>query len=130
MRTQLLPDGSYFATRYLDPHQQLETRRVFYEDGRVEAFDGREWWMVCHFSADQVNRAKEAIRASGLLAAGDLTAKGVYDTAVLTYGWRLAEEAGRVTNWAYPAYSHPTFEALNARLDALEAEAGAKWSLE
>jgi hypothetical protein len=130
MRTQLLPDGSYFATRYLDPHQQLETRRVFYEDGRVEAFDDREWWTVCHFSADQVNRAKEAIRASGLLAAGDLTAKGVHDTAALTYSWRLAEATGRVTNWAYPARSHPVFEALNAHLDALEAEAGAEWSLE
>jgi hypothetical protein len=130
MTAETLPAGSYLATHYIDRRNQLETWRVYYEDGRVEAFDGRQWWPVCHFSVDQVRRAKEAIQATGLLAAADLTAEGIDDTATLTYGWRLAEATGHVTNWAYPARSHPVFEALNARLDALEAEAGAEWRLE
>jgi hypothetical protein len=124
----MLPDASYLATWYVDPHHQLETRRVFYEDGRVEAFDGQEWWTVCRFSAEQVERAKEAIRGSGLMTATDLVAEGIADTAVLTYAWRLDGQSGRVANRVYPARSHPVLAALDRRLDELEAEAGAEWS--
>jgi hypothetical protein len=120
-----LPAGSYLASRYHDPRRRLQTRRVYYEDGRVEAFDGREWWTVCHFSPDQVANAKEAIRFSGLNSATDLTAEGFHDTAALTYAWQFDDQHGRVTNWAYPARDLPAFVTLEERLNALEDEAGA-----
>lgn len=121
---ELLPQNSYLASHYRDQRRKFETRRVYYEDGRVEAFDGQEWWTVCRFSAAQVAQAKEAIRASGLLSAVDLTAEGIHDTAALTYAWNLDGKQASVTNWAYPARSHPAFEALEQRLNVLEDECG------
>ena len=113
------PAGAYFATHYRDRRRDIETRRVYYDDGRVEAFDGHEWWRVCQLSPEQVRQAKEAIRASGLASAQDLRAEGVYDTAALTYEWWLDGASGRVTNYAYPARQHPAFEKVDERLDAL-----------
>ena len=128
MTDEAPPDGSYLASHFHDPHRRRDVRRVFYEDGRVEAFDGNEWWLVCTFSPEQVERAKAAIRRSGLPEASDIRADGVYDVAQVTYSWRLDGAAGSVTNWAYPARTHPVFEALDQNLDALETEAGAEWS--
>lgn len=113
------PAGAYFATHYRDGRRGVETRRVYYDDGRVEAFDGNEWWRVCEFSPEQVQAARDAIRASGLLTAQDLSAEGVYDTAALTYAWSLDGRQGSVTNYAYPARQHPAFEKVDERLDAL-----------
>jgi hypothetical protein len=79
---------------------------------------------VCHFSESQIERAKAAIQASGLLSASDLTAANIHDTASLTYTWRWAGQSGSVTNWAYPARAHAVFETLEAQLDLLEVEAG------
>ena len=121
--TEERPAGAYFATRYRDRRRGVETRRVYYDDGRVEAFDGHEWWRVCDFSPEQVRQAQEAIRASGLFDAQDMTAEGVYDTAALTYAWWLDGQQGSVTNYAYPARKHPAFEAVDERLDALVTEA-------
>ncbi len=126
MSEEVLPSGSYLASRYHDRRRRLQTGRVYYEDGRVEAFDGRRWWIVCRFSPEQVTEAKAAVRESGLLAAHDLTAQGVFDTAALTYAWNLDSERGSVTNWAYPARQHPAFVALEKRLRALEEAAGAE----
>ena len=126
--TEEPPDGSYLASRYYDPHRRREVRRVYMDDGRVEAFDGDEWWTVCTFSPDQVERAKQAIRESGLLRASDVRDPDAYDVAHLTYTWRLNGEAGSVTSWSYPVATVPAFEAVDERLDALEAEAGAEWS--
>jgi hypothetical protein len=81
-----------------------------------------------HFSPDQVERAKQAIRESGLLRASDVRGPDAYDVAHLTYTWRLNGEAGSVTSWSYPVATVPAFEAVDERLDALEAEAGAEWS--
>lgn len=121
---ELLPSGSYLASHYDDRRRQFETRRVYFEDGRVEAYDGQEWWAVCRFSTDQVAQAKAVVRASGLLTATDLTAAGIHDTAALTYAWNLDGQQGSVTNWAYPARTHPAFETLEQQLDELEGEAG------
>jgi len=122
----VVPEGSYLASTYRDSRRDFETRRVYYEDGRVEAFDGQEWWTVCHFSQDQINQTKEAIRQSGLLSASDLGAEGIHDTASLTYAWRLDKAEGQVTNWAYPARSHPNIKALETTLDDLENQASQK----
>ena len=121
------PEGSYLASRFHDPHRSRDVWRVYYEDGRVEAFDGEEWWTVCTFTPEQVAGAKEAVRRSGLLAASDVRLDGAYDVASVSYAWRLDGETGSVTNWAYPARKHPVFEALDEQLDALEVQAGADW---
>lgn len=123
--TEGVAADSYLARDYADPRMGQHTRRLYHLDGRVAAFDGREWWTVCTFTPEQVEQAKAAIRASGLLAAGDLPApRGLYDTADLTYTWRLDGREGRITNHAYPALVHPAFAALEARLNALEDAAG------
>ncbi len=117
---------SYLASDYYDPHRRLHTRRVYYEDGRVAVFNGRAWRTVCQFSPAQVEQAKAAVRDSGLLTAANLEAPAdLHDTAALTYTWRLDGGQGQVTNRAYPALTHPVFAALEERLDALEAAAGA-----
>lgn len=128
-----MPAGShqvayYLANHFHDAHRRRDVWRVYFEDGRVDSFDGDEWWTVCTFTSEQIERAKEAIRRSSLLKASDLTADNVYDAASVTYIWNLDDESGRVTNWAYPALSHPVFQALDEALDALETEAGAEWS--
>ena len=120
-----LPAGAYFATHYQDRRRGVETRRVYYDDGRVEAFDGHEWWRVCTFSPEQVQQAKAAVRASGLADGQDLSADGVYDTAALTYRWSVDDAQGSATNYAYPARKHPAFEKVDERLDAL-VESAAK----
>ncbi len=126
--SDVLPEQAYLGSRFRDPHRRRETKRVFHEDGRVQAFDGSDWWDVCTFTPEQVERAKEAIRSTGLPEAEDLQEPGAYDVAQVTYAWRLGDESGEVTNWAYPARQHPVFDALDAELDALEKEAGAEWS--
>jgi hypothetical protein len=119
-------DDAYLTRAYVDPTTNTRTRRVWSADGRVAAFDGREWWTVCTFTAAQVAQAKAAIRASGLLTAADLAAPAnLHDAADLTYTWRLDGRTGQVTNHAYPALAHPAFAALEERLNALEDEATA-----
>ena len=69
-----VPAGAYLATHYDDTRSHVETRRVYYEDGRVEAFDGKEWWTVCKLQQAQVDAAKQAVRDSGIMQAADLAA--------------------------------------------------------
>jgi len=114
---QETPGGAYLATRYREP--RIETRRIYFADGRVEAYDGAAWWHLCDFTPEQVRQAQAAIRASGLMGAADLPAGDTHDTAALTYAWALDGQSGRVTNYAYPAARHPAFEALDRVLDAL-----------
>jgi len=131
MTNYSVPEGSYLVCHYHDAQRGEDTWSVYFEDGRVEFFDGEEWSAVCRFTEEQVHRAKEAIRASGLLRASDLTTDDViYDTAAVTYVWSLDGEEGSVTNWVYPAEIHPAFDALENELDRLEAEAGAAWNAE
>src|SRR5688572_18691787 len=105
----ILPAEAYLATCYLDPRNKVLTRRVYYENGQVEAFDGKEWWTVCRFSPAQISQARQAILKSGLTKANNLSDNEVYDTAVLTYAWRLNDQEGEVKNFAYPARDHPAF---------------------
>jgi hypothetical protein len=117
--------AKYLERIYNDWRSQVETRRAYYQDGRVEAFDGQEWWSVCRLTSDQVQQAQAVMRASGLLSATDLTASDVHDTAALTFLWWLDDEHGQVTNWVYPAHTHPVFERIREVLDELESDAGA-----
>lgn len=117
-------ERAYLTREYVDPAGGRQTRRVWTDDGRVAAFDGREWWTVCTLTAAQVARAKAAIRAAGLPTAADLAAPSdLHDAADLTYRWRLDGRTGAVTNHAYPALIHPNFVALEECLNTLEDEA-------
>ena len=118
----ILPADAYLATCYQDPRNGVLTRRVYYENGQVEAFDGNEWWTVCRFSPAQISQARQAIINSGLTNAKDLYDEEVYDPAVLTYAWRLNKQEGEVKNFAYPAREHPAFEKLEAVLEKLTGE--------
>jgi hypothetical protein len=121
-----MPDissDSFFMTEYVDRHRGILLRDVYYKDGRVLAFDGQTWREAFRLSGEQVAHAKAGIQASGLLVMDDLTADDVADTAAYTYAWRMDGQAGHVTNWAYPASSHPAFDTVDALLNELEAEA-------
>jgi hypothetical protein len=114
-----LPEDGYLATHYCDSRTSVETRRVYYEDGRVEAFDGKEWWPVARLAGPQIEAVKQAVRESGIMQASDLNEPGVRDTAELTYAWQIAGQAGSVTNYAYPAKKHPTMTALDRVVDPI-----------
>ncbi len=124
-----LPAGSYLASHYRD-RRGYESWRVYYLDGRVDAFDGREWWTVCRFDRAQIEAAQQAVRASGLLTAADMPKGKVHDAARLSWYWELDGRKGSVTNYAYPAHDHPAFLALDERLEKIEAAAGAEQDLE
>ena len=117
---EILPPDAFFGTRYYDQSRDFITRRIYYTNGRVEAFDGKQWWTVCRLMSLQIELAKQAVVESGLRDAKDLTASGVYDAAMLTFAWRLSNQSGMVTNWVYPALDHPVFEKLEEELDKLE----------
>ena len=119
---ETMPPGSYLVTHYQDRQRGLVIQTIYYEDGRVESDNGQKQQLVCHFSEHQVEQAKAAIHTSGLLTAPEITAEGFYDTASYTYVWSLEGKRGQVTNWAYPARSHPAFDALDRRLNELEEE--------
>lgn len=118
-----LPAGAYLRTRYIDRRRNLDLRTVYYDDGRVELTDAEGTMLVCTFTPQQVARAKDAIRASGLLAAQDIDCSSVNDSAAYTMDWSLDGRSGIVANAAYPARKHPAMEAVLATLDALEEEA-------
>ena len=117
-----LPAGSYLMSEYHDGHRRLEIRTVYYDDGRVELSDAEGTMTVCVFTPEQVARAKDAIRASGLLSASDLSAEGVHDSATFTYLWKLDGQSGSVTNAAYPTRQHTAFKILEEQLNAIEEE--------
>jgi hypothetical protein len=116
----ILPQDAYLATIYYDWRNKIVTRRVYYNDGRVEAFDGKEWWFVCQFNSAKIEKARTAILQSGLTTAADLSATDIHDAAILRFTWRIGDKEGIVTNWAYPAVDHPVFEKLEEELEKLE----------
>ena len=120
----ILPIDAYLATYYSDEKNNLITRRVYYNDGRVEAFDGKEWWTVCQFTPLEKDLAMKAVLKSGLMRAKDLTQEDVHDTAILTFAWRLPGSEGLVSNFAYPAIDHPVFDKLESELEKLETQEG------
>lgn len=128
MTGELLPDGAYLAWRYADAGRAVDRRQIYYDDGRVEAVEGDERWVLCRFTPEQVAAARAAVADSGLTASADTPGAGTHDAAPVTYAWRLGEEQGHVTNAGYPATSHPAMERLDAALAPLEEAAGG-WPL-
>ncbi|MQA87403.1 MAG: hypothetical protein GEV03_22930 [Streptosporangiales bacterium] len=128
MSTELLPAGAYLAWRYVDPHFAIGRAQVYYDDGRVEAIEGDRTWELCRFTPEQVVAAKAAVVDSGLPTSVDAFADGAYDTAPITYAWRLGDAEGGVTNAGYPAVHHEAMEKLEAALAELEEAAGG-WPL-
>ena len=117
----ILPADAFLATRYFDQPRNFITRRIYYNDGYVRAFDGNEWWTVCHLSGNEIKSAIIAIKKSGLMSAKDLVVENCYDTALLTFAWCIDKQKGMVTNFSYPAVEHPPIEKLEEELDKIEA---------
>src|SRR5512144_2896298 len=118
-----LPADAYLRARYVDGRRNLDLSTVYYDDGHVELTDAEGTMLVCTFTPQQVAQARDAIRASGLLAAQDMDSSGVNDSAGYSMDWALDGRSGTVANAAYPARKHPAMEAVLSTLDALEEEA-------
>jgi hypothetical protein len=114
-----IPAGAFLATHYHDARSRVETRRIYHDNGKVEAFDGKEWWTVAQLKAPQVAAVKKAIQESGMMDANDLHANDIKDTAVLTYAWHIAGKSGSISNYAYPAKKHPAMTALDRIVDPI-----------
>src|SRR3954447_19840048 len=99
------------GTRYSDARRNLDLHTVYYDDGHVELTDAEGTMLVCTFTPEQVARAKDAIRTSGLLAAQDMDRSGINDSAGYLMDWSLDARSGTVANAAYPARKHPAMEA-------------------
>ena len=124
-----LPTGAYLAWRYGDSHRSIDRAQIYWDDGRVEALEGGARDEVCRFDAAQVERARQAIVDSGLPAAAERS-RGVttYDTAAITYWWRLDTRVGQFLNSAYPVEQPVEIDRLEAALAELEEAAGG-WPL-
>ena len=111
---KILPQNAYFASYYLDEKIPFCTRRVYYENGDVMAYDGIEWWQVCRFSPHSIVQLKEFIVSLNLKNAGSLVNKNeVQDAALLTYAWNIKDDVGMLQNECYPAKEHPLMVALD-----------------
>lgn len=121
-----MTDDLYLLQRYVDGRRGYEKQRRYHEDGRVEIVDGTSSRVRWHFTPEQVAAAQEAIHASGMTEADDLSRPAdTRDTATLSHTWWLDGHQGTVTNTAYPAVRHPAQEALAERLRELERAADA-----
>jgi hypothetical protein len=125
---ELLPPGAFLTWRYVDAHRGIDRRQVYYDDGRVEAVEGDDRWVLCRFTREQVASARAAVTGSGLTASGSDQGAATYDAAPVTYAWRLDGEEGQVTNTGYPATRHDAIDRLDAALAELEEAAGG-WPL-
>lgn len=115
-----LPTGAFLSIHYLDRPRDFHTWRVYYEDGRVDIFDGKAWWQPRRLTADQVAQVKQALRDCGLLTASDLSGEGIHDAAPITWHWRVEDRRGKLVNAAYPAKTHPAMECAMTLLLDLE----------
>lgn len=121
----VLLEGSYLAAYYFDKHRGLKTRRVYYRDGRVMAYNGESWWQVCMLSEEQMALLKQTlidIEPSSLVDLTEADAT-VYDAAQISYGWTVGDVQGLITNYLYPAQFHPVMDHIEEKIDQLEAEA-------
>ena len=115
-----LPTGAYHGSRYRDARRDLHTWSLYYDDGRIERFDGRGWRLACRLSPAEVSEAKLHIQQSGVFTAPDVKAGKTYDAAKITYLFRIGGRVQEVRNRSYPAVRHPAMDALNAKLYSLE----------
>lgn len=123
-----LPDGAYLAWRYVDRRGHVDRAQVYWDDGRVDALEDGQREEIFRFSPTEVEAARRAVVESGLPGATDLPGGDVDDTASVTYWWRVGDRGGAVVNSRYPAEQPAEIERLEARLAALEEQAGV-WPL-
>lgn len=113
----------YFSTKYVDSHRKLTTERVYYTDGRVRVYDGKEWKIVHCLSPDQVQQLQFAIESCGVMTGEDIPKGDAYDTAVLRWRWNINGNSGELVNYAYPAFKHPAMDCGYEKLREIEAAA-------
>lgn len=113
----------YLSTKYTDSHRRLTTERVYYNDGRVRVFDGKEWKLAHCLTQDQVQQLQDAIERCGVMTGEDIPKGDAYDTAVLRWRWNINGKTGELVNYAYPAFKHPAMDCVYAALREIEANA-------
>lgn len=110
--TDPLPSGAFLSIQYADRRRNFTTWRVYYEDGRVEVYDGQSWWQPARLTAEQISQIKQKLADCGVFTAPDLSAEGIHDTAPITWRWRVDDQQGQLVNAAYPAKSHPAMDCV------------------
>ena len=113
----------YLSTKYTDSHRRLTTERVYYNDGRVRVFDGKEWKLAHCLTQEQVQQLQDAIERCGVMTGEDIPKGDAYDTAVLRWRWNINGKTGELVNYAYHAFKHPAMDCVYAALREIEANA-------
>ena len=113
----------YLHTRYRDSFRNLTTERIYYADGRVRVYDGKQWKLAHCLSSEQVQRLQDAIVSCGITTGEDIAKGDARDTAVLTWRWNIRGESGELVNRAYPAFKHPAMDCAYEILNQIEKQA-------
>jgi hypothetical protein len=118
-----LPPGAFLSIHYDDRRRNFSTWRVYYEDGHVDIFDGKSWWQPPRLTGDEIAQVKQMLDTCGIFAASNVTGEGIYDTAPITWRWRIDGQQGELVNAAYPAQVHPAMDCVMNFLLELEDKA-------
>jgi hypothetical protein len=63
MSDQQAVQDVYLSTRYSDSHRKLKTERIYYNDGRVRVFDGKQWKLAHCLTPEQVQQLQARLKA-------------------------------------------------------------------
>ncbi len=113
----------YLHTRYHDSFRSLTTERIYYTDGRVRVYDGKNWKLAHCLSSEQIEQLQAAIVSCGITTGADIAKGDAHDTAVLTWRWNLNGNSGELVNRAYPAFKHPAMDCAYEILNQIEKQA-------
>ena len=113
----------YLSTKYVDSRRKLTTERIYYNDGRVRVYDGKEWKLAHCLTPEQVQQLQSAVESCGVMTGEDIPKGDAYDTAVLRWRWNVRGKSGELVNYAYPAFKHPAMDCGYEILREIEAKA-------
>jgi hypothetical protein len=113
----------YLHTRYHDGFRKLTTERIYYIDGRVRVYTGKEWRLAHWLSAAQIQHLQETLIHCGVTTGENIQNGDAHDTATLSWRWKLNGQSGELVNYAYPAFKHPAMDCAYLVLNDLEKQA-------
>lgn len=116
----ILPEDAYLSVYYRDGQRSRQHITIYYDDGRVFFDNGIEARDLCHFNADELQKARQILHDCGVADAGDLSPVSAYDTAQVTWRWRLGDKSGSIHNPSYPAARHAVMDCAQEQLYELE----------